>query len=198
MRKLILATCLVCSTSLVIADDHHDRHDDPMSFRIPKVFDAQGKIVGPLASFSGRSGVFLSINGALVLVPIIHRPRDATQTGLSAERSSSEFQWSDVDSVPYASADCSGTPLVPQTGQRADDSGPRPSIVVRQGVDVTVYVAAATYSKSQVTGSYRTLGPGSTSSCFAESPGNFTDPAWPSETAYPMTQHYPEPLRVSF
>jgi hypothetical protein len=198
MRASLIAAALACSATVSYAGGgggSPERRDDDHR-NTPNVYDAQGALVGPLASASGVSGVFLSVNGALTFAPIIHSARDYSLGRLSAPRSASQYQWSDSASVPYASGDCSGTPLIPQPGNTQDTSVGRPSLVVRIGADATLYVASDAYSSANVTGSFLTTGV--PSSCFRESPGNFTSPAWPAESAYPITQHYPEPLSVRF
>lgn len=110
MRTSLIAAALACSVTLSYADSgagSPERRSE--EHRIPNVYDAQGKLVGSLASASGLSGVFLTVNGALTFVPIIHSAKNYSLGRLNAERSASQYQWSDSASVAYASADCSGT-----------------------------------------------------------------------------------------
>lgn len=199
MRISLIVAALACSATLSYADggaDSPERRGE--DHRVPSVYDAQGKFVGSLTSASGVSGVFLKVNGALTFVPIIHSAKNYLHGRLDAERSASQYQWSDSASEAYASTDCSGNPLIIDTGNTQDDSVGRPSMLIRSGADVTLYVASDTYSSINVIGSFRSFFTGVPESCFAESPGNFTPPAWPMESAYPITQHYPEPLRVGY
>ncbi|WP_118181407.1 hypothetical protein [Paraburkholderia phosphatilytica] len=199
MRTVLIVGALVCNATLSYPDSSPGsaagQFDD---HRIPMVFDAQGKTVGPLVSASGVSGVFITINGAFTFVPIIHSARNYTNGRLEAERSSSQYQWSDSSAVAYASSDCSGTPLILQIGNSEDVSVGRPSTAIRNGADVTVYVASDTYSSLNAAGSILSLNNGAPGSCIPQGPGTLAAPTWPAESAYPITQHYPEPLKVGY
>ncbi|RFU48867.1 hypothetical protein [Paraburkholderia sp. DHOC27] len=199
MRASLLTFMLACSATVAYAAGGFDSPEPHGVDRYtPNVYDAQGKFVGPLASASGVSGVFLTVNGALTFVPIIHSAKNFALGRLEAERSASQYQWSDAESEAFASADCAGNPVITQTGETEDNSVGRPSMLIRNGTDVTLYVAADTYSSLNIVNSARDLLQGTPGSCVGESPANFIDPAWPVESVYPITQHYPEPLRVGF
>lgn len=102
-----------------------------------KVFDAQGREVGPLESGAGQNGVYIEINGAITFVPIV-------RVGTAERASAAQFQWGSVGVVLYPSSDCSGMPVLLYSSGSGTEvipytSGPRPSIAVRHGADVTAY-----------------------------------------------------------
>lgn len=72
----------------------------------------------------------------------------------------------------------------------ASSSELRPAQLVRQGSDVTAYIAGDTSSAQTTFKSYRSNG-----ACVV---GTETLEAWIAETSYPLTQHYPEPLTIHY
>lgn len=182
MLRLLIAVLLIFGATLSYADDggssdpreHGDHH-------VLKVFDGQGKVVGSLASYGGNDGVFLTINGATTFVPIGRKNNNG-------QYSASEFVWGDVGFIPYASPNCSGTPIMVYY------YGPRPSMAVREGVDVTLYIAKDAYSGPVQAVSVRqnpTL-----SQC--DNTFSYLEYGFTPEATYPLTQHYPEPLRIGY
>ncbi|MGF6935505.1 hypothetical protein OKW41_004667 [Paraburkholderia sp. UCT70] len=149
--------------------------------RTPKVFDSQGKVVGPLISYEPL-GTVLLVNGAVIFAPI---QRVSISNG--SQHSASQFQWAG-DFSAYPTSDCSGSPLITPTA--AATSQVRPSQIVRQGVDATVYIAGDTYSVQTTFMSFLISG-----RC---SPGQETLEAWSPESSYSLTQYYPEPLTIHY
>jgi len=145
--------------------------------RTLKVFDSQGKVVGRLVSY-GPLGVILNVNGATVLGRI---ERASINNG--SQHSASQYEWAS-DLGAYLSSDCSGTPLITSTVSQL-----RPSQIIRQGVDATLYIAGDTYSAQTTFMSFNLSG-----RCL---PGDILE-AWSPESSYSLTQHYPEPLTIHY
>ncbi|WP_082378284.1 hypothetical protein [Caballeronia cordobensis] len=194
MRAILIASVLatLALTAHAGGDDdghhHRDRH-------VPKVFDAQGREVGPLESDAVENGVYIEINGAITFVPI---SRVATNDRASA----TQFQWGSYRPIPigavaYPYSDCSGTPVlfyeVPSGTQLHTTYGPRPSITVRQGADVTVYIASdADAGPAGVQSTHRNPN-------FSEcTPYVATFTAFTVGSSYVITQHHPEPLTIHY
>lgn len=180
--RSFVALLFFCST-LSFGDDTARGGHRPDDRRVPKLFDSQGKVVGPVESFRNEPGVYLSINGALTFVPV-RRQSNADYSQYSA----SQFQWSDTGFIAYTGANCSGSPIIVYY------DGPRPSMAVRQGTDVVVYVAADAWSAPTVAASIR-QNP-NLSECTSYS-GTIPS-AFVPESSYPITQFYPEPLTIRY
>ncbi|MGF6546467.1 hypothetical protein [Paraburkholderia youngii] len=146
-----------------------------------KVFDSQGKVVGPLVSYDPL-GTVLNVNGVVIFAPI---QRVSVNNG--SQHSASQFQWAGGISG-YPTSDCSGSPLI--TPSPAATSQVRPSQIARQGSDATVYIAGDTNSVPTTLMSFLISG-----RC---SPGPETLEAWSPESSYSLTQHYPEPLTIHY
>jgi hypothetical protein len=114
---------------------------------IEKVFDANGHVIGDLKSFGGVSGVQVIAGNAATIVQI-SRASDST-----GHESATDFAWDTAASTEFTSTDCSGDPIVVSTG------GPRPSVAVRQGNDVTVYIATDSAVQSFTARSMLVAGP---------------------------------------
>ncbi|MFL9962891.1 hypothetical protein PQR02_17705 [Paraburkholderia sediminicola] len=191
MLKSIVAGLLALSvTSLSYGHDGSradgretgERGDHPAL----KVFDAQGKSVGPLLAEGSAAGVVLDVNGATILVPI----RRVSDSG--SQITASQYKWSGKfsdDISFYSSTDCSGPPLI--IGDITETL--RPSVVVRQGVDATVYIAPDTYSTNITALTYRA---GSPAQCYPRVAPSVSEKGWSPESAYSLTQNYPEPLTI--
>jgi hypothetical protein len=185
MRYFIVLVLLIFYGVSSSADDSGDRrrggqHEEG---HVPKVFDAQGKFVGYFVAGSGGEGVYLEINGAVVFAAI---GRASIDNG--AHVSANQWQWSSVGFIPYASSDCSGPPLMFYY------SGAQPSMEVRQGTDVLLYVAGNGYTSTVHASSVR-QNP-TIQQCTAYSydiPVFQVDPS-----GYSLTQHYPEPLTIRY
>lgn len=173
MRTLVVLALLFCHLSAALA-----------GAEIPLVFDAQGKFVGLLED-EGGPGVYMTISGAIAFVPMERVPVSGDGGPLTVY-SASEFRWSGTNAADFTSTDCNGTPIITLT------TGIRPSVAIRQGTDVTLYVAAATNSGPMRVGSTRS-GPNFTCVSFA-APN--TEYGWPTETAYSLTGAHPEPLTI--
>ncbi|MGF6936514.1 hypothetical protein OKW41_005676 [Paraburkholderia sp. UCT70] len=170
MRVLVRIYCFVAL--LFNAPSVFAGGDDALSARsshsdthVLKLYDARGRLIGPLVSSEFHTGVTLWLNGAVVFAGIT---RVASFNPVSA--SASQFQWFASQTCPDPS--CSNPPIVSCYPELCPV---RPSIAVRQGDDVTLFIAPDTYSNAQT-------GAG--------------EPAWTPEFGYDLTQHYPEPLSV--
>ncbi|QSN64809.1 MULTISPECIES: hypothetical protein [unclassified Caballeronia] len=183
MRRMILLTLLCSGAMTSFADEvehhHHHRH-------VLRVFDANGKEVGPLKYAGGSAGVFQSVNGAPVFVPIMRR--QVSGTGNKIVYSATEFTWGWYFMNQFYSSDCSGAPLIPST------TASRPAFAVRKGSDVTVYVAPETNSQFLTVSSY-TLG--TNGQCQRYNPP-ITAAGWPVDSSCVITQEHPEPLTIHY
>ncbi|SAL76451.1 hypothetical protein AWB74_04992 [Caballeronia arvi] len=189
MRRLLFLTVSLFLSLMSLHADADDgqgrrRHDDQ---RVLKVFDAEGKLVGRLASYNGADGVYLTINGAIVFAAVTWlwiNPNDAD---------SSKFQWSTFGPFSYSTADCSGSPIIPP------GNGPRPSIAMRNGADVTLLIAGDTVSSGG-----RIVAVSDGTNCTPPPfighvpPSTAPVPAFTAETNYALTAHYPEPLTIGY
>ncbi len=194
MRRVAVVMFIIFSglmRSLACAgDDAHDhdrrRHDD---HRVLKLYDARGQVVGRLASYQGGPGVYLSIDGAIVFAAVywLSLPYPGT-------RDSARFQWSAFAPYSYSSTDCSGSPIIPP------QTGPRPTVAIRKGPDVTLYIAGDTASAPKQILSVSFDG----TSCVPPPgvdhmpPSTAPVPAFSAETTYSLTAHYPEPLTIGY
>jgi hypothetical protein len=186
MRRFLLVL-FAFNAALALAHGDGDwprRSDDDA--HLPRLIDARGHVVGPLKNFGGAEGVFLDIDGAPVFVPVEHRLVS------SLAYSSTEFEWLNKITVYYSSTDCAGEVLIVDPAV-----SPRPAVVVRNGTDVTLYVAGNGASSDAQIHSAKTQDTSSATTC--DSPiANFDSPAWTAPTTFSLTEHYPEPLRVAF
>lgn len=189
MRRLIVAAvlCLVSALSCYAdADNGRDghRHDE---HNVLKLYDAQGKLVGRLASYGGYDGVFLTIDNAIVFARI---------TWLNTNFSdyySSKFQWLTYGPFNYSNTDCSGTPII------SPGSGPRPSIAMRTGADVTLYIAGDTNSSpAQIVATFDGTTCAPPPVIGHVPPSTAPVPAFTAESNYSLTAHYPEPLTIGY
>ncbi|MFM0053586.1 hypothetical protein [Caballeronia grimmiae] len=182
MREFIFLALVWSSAITSFADEiehAHHRH-------VLHVFDANGKAVGAFEYAGGSAGVFLTVNGAAVFVPIIRR--QVSGTGNQIVYSATEFTWGWYFMNQFYSADCSGAPLV------SDTTGPRPSFALRKGSEVTVYVGPETNSQFLSVSSYIL---GTNGQCQRYTPP-LTAGGWPVESSYVITQDHPEPLSIHY
>ncbi|WP_288830372.1 hypothetical protein [uncultured Paraburkholderia sp.] len=178
----LLALGLVVSSHSFGGSGESGRENgDRGEHRTLKVFDGHGHVVGPLVSYQPL-GTVIDVNGVAIFAPI---QRSSTST--NTQYSASQFQWSGAFSS-FLTTDCSGSPLI--TPSSASSSELRPAQLVRQGTDVTAYIAGDTRSAQTTFQSYRSNG-----ACVV---GTETLEAWIAETSYPLTQHYPEPLTIHY
>ena len=182
MRGLMIMALLLSSSMTSFADEPGGRHQR----HVLHVFDANGKAVGVFKYAGGSAGVFVTVNGAQVFVPVIRR--QVSGTGNQTVYSATEFTWGWYFMNQFYSADCSGSPLI------SDLTGPRPSFTLREGSNVTVYVAPATNSQFLSVSSYIL---GTNGRC-----QRYTTPltaaGWPVESSYVITQYHPEPLSIHY
>ena len=176
-RCLVGALCALYGLAS-LADDsaHHARH------RPVRVFDANGNLIGDLTAFSAQNGVAFTVDDATTVVPIT-RVQDA-----SYRFSATDFQWLAVSSGQYTSADCSGDPIIESAW------GPRISIPVRQGSEVTVYFAAAGPIQSLTARSGRSSNP---PTCHPNASPS-TVLGFPAAAKLVITRDHPEPLRIGY
>jgi hypothetical protein len=160
------------------ADDSRTWHGGERRFLA--VVDAHGRFVGPLKS----GGVELTVNGAIVFVPI-HRA-----SGADGHTLASQYVWGGVSyGNSFRTSDCSGTPFI-----RGELTGTlRPATIVRQGGEATLYIAPDSFSSD--------FAPLVRSERYVEGPCATLTPVdreegWTPESSFPLTQHYPEPLTV--
>ncbi|WP_250518862.1 hypothetical protein [Caballeronia sp. ATUFL_M1_KS5A] len=196
MRSILIASVLatLALTAHAGDDDGHHHRDNK---HVPKVFDAQGREVGPLESDAVDDGVYIEMNGAITFVPI---SRVATNDRASA----TQFQWGSsrptpIGAVAFPYPDCSGTPVlfyeVVNGTQLHTMYGPRPSYTVRQGADVTVYIANDADAGPT---SVRSTNQGDSFSPLGCRPLVATYTAFTVGSLYVITQHHPEPLTIRY
>jgi len=150
------------------------------------IFDAQGKFVGLLEDYGGP-GVYLMVANAIAFVPI-ERVIVSGDGGPQTVYSATEFRWSGTNAADYTSSDCSGAPVITLIG------GVRPSLTIRQGTDVTLYVAPTTNSGPIRIGSTRS---GPNFNCVPSGVPS-TEYGWPTESTYSLNGAHPEPLTIRY
>lgn len=177
MRRFLIGTLLAFYAIASLADDsgHQTKH------RPVRVLDANGHVIDDLRTFGGVSGAWVTAGNATTVVPI-GRVRDA-----SGFDSATDFGWGATEDVEYTSSDCSGDPIVTPAG------GPRPSVVVRQGNDVTVYIAAEGTAQPFASRSLNVPPFG----C-SQHPQPVTVYGFPVIAKVVVSQGHPEPLRIGF
>jgi hypothetical protein len=149
--------------------------------RVLKVFDAQGKPVGPLDTYQSAEGVYLKFGHAAAFMPVRHKKVPDT-----SQFSESQFEWNDDTFATFQSSDCSGAPLIMM------GTSPRPVELVRTGTDVTAYIAGPGYGSPLVSHSSISYD----GSCTAL---NRSVPSyWVPQTTFGLTQRYPEPLTIHY
>lgn len=190
-RMLVVLLVLCASVSAADERDERDKRDDRAhsgenTLRQPMVYDAQGKRVGPLEVYSGVNGVYLAIDGEPVFVAVNHKRVGPLQY------SASQYEWVGYTFVPYPSHDCTGSVAV------ADAGSPAPAMPLREGADVTVYIAGKQMSGNVQVWSFRQTDPSTGATTCLTSLSDQGANYWAIERTYPLTQHYPEPLRVAY
>jgi hypothetical protein len=179
MRFLIVLAVLLSITFDSLAEDGELRNQRHFGhYKNLKVFDARGGLIGRLADNASQGGVFLRVNGALVFAPVQHKQLSSDQW------SASQFEWRD-SGVPYLATDCVSIP------GSVSPASPRPVVVVRQGPEVTMFIAG-TDDSGGLSGnaSYwrRGCAPGS----------SLRVDEWAPQASYSLTEHYPEPLSIRY
>lgn len=181
MRMTLLAMIALLSTTLCHAGDHRDDDSDARAM----VMDAHGRPIGAYETFGADTGAFVSVQGETTLVPV-QRKRNPDTTDISL--SASQFVWETTTDLQYASADCSGDPIVSAV------NGPWPSIAFRQGADVTVYFAKDVPEAFLPVLSHFDS---TSSQCFSfDTP--ITSQGYPSGVKFVITRGHPEPLTIGF
>jgi hypothetical protein len=182
MRNSHVAVLLsLCLASVAHGGDSSDpgngKTGDPGLPQVLKVFDSQGKVVGPLVFIDQITiGTAVNANGTVIVAPIQRVP-------LNGQVSASQYQWASTLSAiqPPPNVDCRNLPVI---NALIVPGLLRPSFSVRVGNVATAYIAGDTYSiptppNGQCTG------------------GSFP-PAWLAESVYSLTQNHPEPLAVHY
>lgn len=186
MCRILVVLLVMCANASLA----HDRDDSPHrgrdELRLPMVYDAQGKAIGPLEVYSGVNGVYLAIDGEPVFVSVNHKRVGPLQY------SASQYEWMTYTFVPYPSHDCSGSVAV------ADAGSPTPAMPVREGADVTIYIATKGMSGDTQVWSFKQTDPSTGVTTCMTNPVNEGENYWAIRSTYPLTQHYPEPLRVAY
>jgi hypothetical protein len=185
MCRILVAVLAMCASLSLAGERDHPGRDRPEGPRLPMVYEAQGRAVGPLEYLGGVNGVYIAIDGRPIFVTVDHKLVAPLQY------SASEYQWVATQPVGYASTDCSGGVLVPYS------DSPTPAIAVRDGVDVTVYVAVDGYSGNVHVWSTRQTDSSGATSCSAAQYDE-GDLYWAVRSTYPLTQRHPEPLRIVY
>ncbi|WP_244817874.1 hypothetical protein [Caballeronia sp. Lep1P3] len=182
MRAIVVSALLLLYASASFGDDTSgDIHKLGAELL---VYDAQGRPVAPLDDYGGQ-GVYLTINGAIAFA-FIERTIVSGDGGPQTVYSGTNFRWSGTNAVDFTSSDCSGTPIITLT------SGVRPSLAVRRGADVTLYVAPDTNSAPMRVAS--TLSGPNFQCTTATVPT--TEYGWPAAITYSLTGSHPEPLTI--
>jgi hypothetical protein len=197
--RLFTATLLLAGVALrpmiSFADDYWNHRNNADNWHrppwertpVPKLFDARGNVVGPVALGSTSSddgGVVLDIDGILVYVNFERITLDGGFT-----RSATQMQWSGSE-PSFGSLDCSGTAYISYI-----NSTLRPVSIRRQGKQVTLYIAAAGREEKQILRSEIDSG-----SClgYENNPYLLPSDVWRVERTFDLTNRYPEPLRVGY
>lgn len=182
-----ISLLILAGTSLSSAQDR-DRRDtrgsgESQKNRVLKVFDAKGRLVGPLShpGDGEGEGVVLDVGGTGTFAGITRSSDDMGQVHAS------KYVWSAAE-LYYPTSDCSGQPVI-------FDAPPvfRPSVVDRRGATATLYIAPDVPTTSMTLGSQSFKG-----SCRTPNPPPFVGNVWPIQTVYSLTEHYPEPLAVHY
>ena len=192
LKATLIATAVMSLSCLGVRSFADDAPDARRSeHHVWKVIDARGQVVGALVSMypdSGEGtlpGVVLRVHGAIVFLPI-HRA-----IGGNGQALASQYAWGGTLHVNYfPSADCSGTPFV--TGDQS--AALRPSTIVRQGTEATLFIAPDNYTMN-IAPSTRSTRFVSIDLCSPETQATRVE-GWIPESSFPLTQYYPEPLTL--
>lgn len=179
MKRCLIGALFAFYAMTCLADDsaHHER------YRPVRVFDANGQVIGDLTIFAAQNGVALTAGDATAVIPIV-RVQDA-----AFHFSATDFKWLATLYISFASADCSGDPILDGS------AGPRLAIAVRRGNDVTVYFAAEGVTQSFTARS--ALDPSAANGCRPYSAA-FTVPGFKVGASLVISREHPEPLRIGY
>ncbi|ALE59037.1 hypothetical protein P0D87_12415 [Paraburkholderia sp. RL17-368-BIF-A] len=161
------------------------------------LYDSRGARVGQIASYGFVDGVVLAINGARVFVPVERVRTSAVPddfSGLSVRYSASQLVWGSASGLYFAESNCAGASYISVYDGLYNFYAPtRPSIPVRSGSIVTLYVTSDGASASvSVASFFSTL----FNRCESFQPQSID--AWKSESTFDLTGHHPEPLDAHF
>lgn len=183
MRSATFRPCLAIILTLALTSvsfgengansDRNEGSDHRDQMRMLRVLDSRGNVVGPFVD----SGVIVNADGVDIYVPMKRLMDSAGHLSAS--------QYAFVDSGPqFPTSDCSGPPAILNYTLLL-----RPVQIVRNGTDVTVYIATDTYT-TEVTLRSGFVAP---YPCGIE---YYPQPSWSAQTTYSLTQYHPEPLTV--
>ncbi|WP_233839015.1 hypothetical protein [Paraburkholderia sp. ZP32-5] len=174
-------------------NDSRERNDDP----VLALYDSNGTRVGPIVSYGYQDGVVLTIDHTPVFVPVVRAqvtgpPNDITQQNI--EYSASQLVWMGAPGVYFDASNCAGTSYLGVSDGFYNIYAPvRPSIPVRAGANVTLYIAADSASASTpVSSFFATV----LNSCQSFQPDSIE--LWKSGSTFDLTGHYPEPLSAHY
>jgi hypothetical protein len=167
VKRIVASTCWLLAAAGSYGQSQHgmDTHEHHTG-RVAAVFDANGAYVGTVDALDAVFGVDMTINGAVVFVKI-QRLSDDNFSNASA----SQFRWMATDCT--TTADCNSVMPVSCGGALCPA---RPSMAIRRGSAVTLYIASPSNSTA----------------------GNPFNPEWATEATYDLTLHHPEPLTVRY
>jgi hypothetical protein len=170
-----------------------ERNSDP----VLALYDSSGALIGPIVSYGYLDGVVLTIDRAVVFVPIVRAhvsglPNDISNQ--SVEYSASQLVWMSAPGVYFVASDCAGVTYMGVSDAFFNIYAPvRPSISVRADANVTLYIASdSTSTSTAVSSFFATV----LNSCQSFQPDSIE--LWKSERTFDLTGHYPEPLSAHY
>ncbi|WP_233839016.1 hypothetical protein [Paraburkholderia sp. ZP32-5] len=168
VKHIIASTCWLLAAAGAYGQNQRgvDMHEHHQAEHVAAVFDANGAYVGTIDALDAVFGVNMTINGAVVFVKIQRLSNDDFSNA-----SASQFRWMATDCT--TESNCTGVVPVSCGGALCPA---RPSMAIRRGTAVTLYIASP--SNSTV--------------------GNPFNPQWAPEATYDLTLHHPEPLTVRY
>jgi hypothetical protein len=170
-----------------------DRNNAP----VLALYDSNGALVGPIVSYGFQDGVMLTIDREVVFVPVVRAqavgpPSDISNQ--SIEYSASQLVWMSAPGVYFGASNCVGASYMSVSDAFYNIYAPvRPSIPVRAGANVTLYVASDNSSTSTAVASFFAT---VLNSCQSFQPDSIE--LWKSERTFDLTGHYPEPLSAHY
>lgn len=170
-----------------------ERHRDPVLM----LYDSHGARIGPIVSYGFQDGVMLTLNGAVVFAAVARAQSADGSTGTfppSVRYSASQLTWLTASGVYFASSDCTGAGYFRVSDAVVNLYAPtRPSIAVRAGQKVTLYIASdTTTSSTAVSSFFATV----LNRCLSFPPESID--LWKTESTFDLTDHYPEPLSAHY
>ncbi|MEI6003471.1 hypothetical protein H3V53_42340, partial [Paraburkholderia bengalensis] len=151
----------------------------------------------PIVSYGFLDGVTLTINGAVVFVPVARAQSAGPPSDISSpsvQYSASQLVWWSASGVYFAASDCAGGGYLSIFDALYNFYAPsRPSIPVRAGANVTLYIAADSASAHTSVSSFFST---ALSRCESFQPDSIE--LWKSESTFDLTGRYPEPLSAHY